>query len=235
MKTLHRPDGARIHRVDAWKKSAYAFVPYETHFGELCGFADDLVAPGRGFGMHPHRDMEISTIVMAGAQRHEDTTGKTQLLGPSAVQTMSAGSGIQHSEVNASSTEPFHSYQIWVYPRSRGGAARYETFSYRPEEKRNRFLLALSPDRRDHSALIGQDAFFSVAALDAGTKARYRMKAAGDGVYIHCAAGAVSVAGLRLGAGDAIGVWEADGCDVEALERAELVLVEVPMGRGVKV
>jgi redox-sensitive bicupin YhaK (pirin superfamily) len=233
MKTLFRPDRSRIHRTDDWKQSAYAFVPYETHFGELCGFADDVVAPGRGFGMHPHRDMEISTILLAGAQRHEDSTGGKHLLGTNAVQTMSAGTGIRHSELNASATDPFHSYQIWVYPRRPGGAPRYETFAHRPEDRKDRFLLALSPDRRDGSAMIGQDAFFSVAALRSGFFGRYAMYGTGTGVYVHCASGAVEIAGQRLGPGDAIGIWEVDGVEVAAHEASELVLVEVPMARGV--
>ena len=235
MKTLHRPDAARWHKKDDWKTSAYAFVPYQTHFGELCGFADDVVAPGRGFGLHPHRDMEISTVMLTGAQRHEDTTGSTRHLGANAVQTMSAGVGIRHSEVNASESEPFASFQIWVYPRSAGGPPRHELFAYKPEDKHNRFLLALSPDRRDGSALIGQDAFFSVAAFDAGHQGTYAMHAAGNGVYVHCARGTVEVAGIRLGPGDAVGVWEAETVAVSATAAAELVLVEVPMTRGVHV
>lgn len=234
MKTLHRPDASRIHRTDTWKTSAYAFVPYESHFGELCGFADDVVAPGHGFGLHPHRDMEISTLMLRGAQRHEDSTGTRHLLGAHAVQTMSAGTGLRHSEVNASTTEPFHSYQVWVYPRAAGGAPRWETFAYRPEDAANRFLLALSPDRREGSALIGQDAFFSVAALDKAARVPYRPRGEGSGVYLHCASGEVRVAGQRLGPGDALGVWETEACEVEALAASELVLVEVPMARGVR-
>ncbi len=235
MKTLHRPNAARIHRADAWKVSAYAFVPYETHFGELCGFADDVVAPGHGFGMHPHRDMEISTIMIRGAQRHQDTTGAKHLLGMNTVQTMSAGRGIEHSEVNASETEPFHSFQVWVYPKSRGGPARHETFQYRPADKHNKFLIALSPDRRDGSALIEQDAFVSVGVFDTGENPRYAMHIGGNGVYVHCASGAVDIAGHRLGPGDAIGIWETDDAEFEVIQAAELVAVEVPMARGVRV
>jgi quercetin 2,3-dioxygenase len=235
MRVLHRPDAARIHRADSWKTSAYAFVPYETHFGELCGFADDVVAAGRGFGMHPHRDMEISTVMLRGSQRHADTTGTTRLLGSNAVQTMSAGTGIEHSEANASTTAPFHSFQVWVYPKMRGTAPRYETFTYRPEDKRNRFLLALSPDRREASALIGQDAFFSVAAFDVGATGRYAMRADGNGVYLHCAEGLIDVAGHRLGGGDAIGLWETDGAAIVVVGAAEIIAVEVPMTRGVRV
>lgn len=235
MKTLHRPDTARIHRADAWKTSAYAFVPFETHFGELCGFADDVVAPGRGFGKHPHRDMEISTVMLRGAQRHEDTTGAMRVLGMHSVQTMSAGTGIEHSEVNASATEPFHSFQVWVYPKQRGGAPRHETFTYQPADNRNQFLLALSPDGREGSARIGQDAFFSLAEFDAAARATYALRMAGNGVYLHCAGGAVDIAGQRLGPGDAMGLWETDAVELEIIEPATLIAVEVPMTRGVRV
>lgn len=234
MKTLWRPDAHRMHRTDAWKTSSYAFVPFETHFGELCGFADDVVAAGHGFGMHPHREMEISTILLAGSQRHRDSTGGTLLLEPNAVQTMSAGTGIEHSERNASTTEPFHSFQIWVYPRQAGGAPRYDTFSHSSADKQNRLLLALSPDRREGSALIGQDAFFSVSALTTGTTLRAPVRVPGNGVYVHCARGSVRVEGQRLGPGDALGVWEISDLTLEALEASELILVEVPMRRGVK-
>ncbi len=235
MKTLYRPDRDRIHRSDAWKTSAYAFVPFETHFGELCGFADDVVAPGKGFGMHAHRNMEISTLMLSGAQQHRDTTGVSHVLKMNAVQTMSAGTGIEHSEANASATEPFHSFQVWVSPRQPNGAPRHEAFSYQAPEKHNRLLLALSPDRREGSALIGQDAFFSVGAFEPGQRARYHMRGQGHGAYLHCAGGEVAVEGQRLKAGDALGVWETEGFDFEVLSSAELVLVEVPMMRGVRV
>lgn len=116
MKTLFRPDQDRWHKQEVWKKSAYAFVPFRTHFGELCGFADDIVTGGKGFGMHPHQEMEISTIVVAGAQLHRDSTGSEHNVSENMVQTMSAGTGIQHSEVNASKTKPVHSYVMHLPP-----------------------------------------------------------------------------------------------------------------------
>jgi len=136
MKFLHKPNEDRMHKKDAWKTSAYAFVPMQTHFGELCGFADDIVNAGQGFGMHPHQNMEISTIVVSGSQAHKDNTGSEGIVDANCVQTMSAGVGIVHSEFNASKTEPFHSYQIWVYPKLMDVKPRHEKFSYQPEDKR---------------------------------------------------------------------------------------------------
>lgn len=236
MKTLHRPDSARWHRQDDWKTSAYAFVPYQTHFGELCGFADDIVAPGHGFGLHPHRDMEISTVILSGAQRHEDTTGGRVVLDSHGVQTMSAGTGLLHSEMNASTEEPFHSLQIWIYPRAPGGAPRHERFAWEPRERADQFVLAVSPDRRDGSALTGQDAFLSLAACSPGRSIPYALHGAGNGAYVHCAEGEARVAGVTLRAGDAVGVTEAEEFLAEAGPAgARLVVVEVPMARGIKV
>lgn len=235
MKTLYRPNAARWHKEDAWKKSAYAFVPNQTHFGELCGFADDVVAAGQGFGMHPHRNMEISTVIMSGAQRHRDNTGGEGYLDAHGMQTMSAGTGIMHSEYNASDTERFHSYQIWIYPKLLDVAPRYGHFTFSAEHKRNRVLLGISPDGREGSATINQDAFLSVARIEAGQAVEYQMHLAGNGVYIHLAQGHIAVAGQELQPGDAIGIYEADHMTLQATQDSELVFVEVPMQRGVKV
>ncbi len=239
MKVLHRPSSSRLHRDDGWKQSWYAFVPNQTHFGELCGFADDIVQGGVGFPMHPHCDMEISTIVTRGAQLHEDSTGGKRRVEPGVVQTMSAGTGIAHSEVNASDALPFHSYQIWVHPRRTGAEPRSGNYAFTEASNRNALVLALSPDEREGSALIGQDAFFSLCALDAGRALRYRMHQENAGVYIHCAEGTAVVAGQALNAGDAIGLYDIGlydiaGVELSASSACELICVEVPMHRGVR-
>jgi redox-sensitive bicupin YhaK (pirin superfamily) len=141
------------------KRALTLLYPDQTHFGELCGFADDVVNAGQGFGMHPHQNMEISTIVVSGSQSHKDDTGSEGIVNENTVQTMSAGTGIMHSEYNTSSTKPLCSYQIWVYPKVENVVPRHESFSYHPADKLNKILLTLSPDRRDGTALINQDAF----------------------------------------------------------------------------
>jgi redox-sensitive bicupin YhaK (pirin superfamily) len=233
MKCILRRDSDRIHKQDAWKKSAYAFVPHQTNFGELCGFADDVVNAGQGFGMHPHQNMEISTIVIAGAQAHKDNTGSEGIIDEHGVQTMSAGTGIMHSEFNASTTEPFHSFQIWVYPKKVNVIPRHEKFSFQPEDKRNRILLALSPDKRNGTALINQDAFFSVSKLEKGKSVEYIMNLVTNGVYIHCATGSVEVGEEKLKAGDAVGIYETSQVNIKSIEDTELIFVEVPMHRGI--
>jgi quercetin 2,3-dioxygenase len=235
MKFLHRPSKDRMHKQDAMKKSAYAFVPYQTHFGELCGFADDVVYGGQGFGMHPHQNMEISTVVIDGVQAHKDNTGSEGLIAANSVQTMSAGTGIMHSEFNASKTETFHSFQIWVYPKLMDVKPRHEKFEYNPSDKLNKVLLALSPDKRNGTALINQDAFFSVSKLQNGKALEYKMNMTGNGVYIHCAKGHIAIENYQLDSGDALGVYESSSINITATEDTEIIFVEVPMQRGVKV
>lgn len=234
MKFLHIKNKDRIHTKDSWKKSAYAFVPHQTNFGELCGFADDIVNGGEGFGMHPHQNMEISTIVISGSQAHKDNTGSEGIVDANCVQTMSAGVGIVHSEFNASITESFHSYQIWVYPKLMDVKPRHEKFSYQPEDKKDKLLLTLSPDKRNNTALINQDAFFSVTNLSSGVNLEYKMNMKGNGVYIHCVSGNVEIENYSLKDGDALGVYETEIIAIKASEDSELIFVEVPMKRGVK-
>jgi redox-sensitive bicupin YhaK (pirin superfamily) len=233
MKSILRPSSSRMYKKDAWKESWYAFVPYQTNFGELCGFADDIVEAGQGFGMHPHQNMEITTILISGSQAHKDNTGSEGTINENSVQTMSAGTGIMHSEFNASQTESFHSYQIWVYPKLQNVKPRHEKFSYKPEDKSNKVLLTLSPDGRNNTALINQDAFFSVSHIEENISVEYKMNKDGNGVYIHCAKGKVEIGGNVIDAGDAIGIYETSSIQLKGIDSAELVFVEVPLDNGI--
>ena len=235
MKFVVRNNADRIHKQDAWKKSAYAFIPHQTNFGELCGFADDIVEPGQGFGMHPHQNMEISTIVISGSQAHKDNTGSEGIINENCVQTMSAGTGIMHSEFNASKTESFHSFQIWVYPKKENVKPRHEKFSYQAEDKLNKVLLTLSPYGRNGTALINQDAFFSVSKLEKENPVTYNMNLKTNGVYVHCATGSIEIDDKILTAGDAIGIYDTDNISILSIEDAELIFVEVPMTKGIKI
>jgi redox-sensitive bicupin YhaK (pirin superfamily) len=185
--------------------------------------------------MHAHRNMEISTILVAGEQAHKDNTGQEGILTTNSVQTMSAGTGIMHSEFNASRTEPLHSFQIWVYPRELDVPPRYDLFTYQPAAKLNRLLLALSPDQRNHSARINQDAFFSISLMEKGVALEYNMHTKGNGVYLHCVKGSITVQDFTLQAGDALGVYETDRFTITGVETADLIFVEVPMHRGINI
>lgn len=184
--------------------------------------------------MHPHQNMEISTIVVSGSQAHKDDTGSEGLIDSNCVQTMSAGTGIMHSEFNASQTESFHSYQIWIYPKKLDVQPRHEKFSYQPIDKKNKILLALSPDKRNNSALINQDSFFSVSNLEKGVSIKYTMNRIGNGVYIHCVKGSIEIENFSINEGDAIGIYESESIMINSTDNTELIFVEVPMARGVK-
>lgn len=234
MKLILKPGASRMHKKDAWKESWYAFVPYQTNFGELCGFADDIVDAGQGFGMHPHQNMEITTIMISGSQAHKDNTGSEGIINANSVQTMSAGKGIMHSEFNASPTESFHSYQIWVYPKIQDVKPRHETFSYKDEDKLNKILLTLSPDGRQETAFINQDAFFSVSKMDSNVTVYYKMNMKDNGLCIHCAKGKIEIKDHTISAGDAIGIYETDIVEIKCVEKADLMFVEVPMTNGIR-
>lgn len=234
MKLVVRKEADRIHKKDTWKTSAYAFVPYQTHFGELCGFADDVIEPGAGFGMHPHQNMEISTIVTTGAQLHKDNTGTVATIDKNTVQVMSAGTGIMHSEYNASKTEQVHSFQIWVYPRLQNVAPGYRRCIFTAADKLNKLLLVISPDGSNNSASINQDAYFSLLELHAGHTIVYKLHKPGNGVYIHHVAGYTQVEDYETEPGDGVGVYDTDEVTLKALQHSKLIFVEVPMHRGVK-
>ncbi|UPT69261.1 MAG: hypothetical protein M0D57_01825 [Sphingobacteriales bacterium JAD_PAG50586_3] len=139
-----------------------------------------------------------------------------------------------HSEFNASETEAFHSYQIWVYPKTQNVAPRYGAFNFAAEDKLNTVLLALSPDGRNGSATINQDAFFSVLTLQAGQTIIYNINLQGNGVYIHNGGGEVIIANNTLAEGDAMGCYDTKEVSITAVQTSELVFVEVPMQRGIK-
>ncbi len=229
MNHLIKTNADRTHWEDSWKQSWYAFYPYQTYFGKLTGFSEDIVAGGRGFGMHPHQNMEIVTIPVAGAQTHRDSTGNVRTLDARSVQLMSAGTGLEHAEMNASAMEPFRSFQIWVMPEKENVAPRYESFSYQPADKQNRILTVISPDGRDNSLTINQRAFFSLSHLTPGAALPYVINQPGNGVYIHVVTGSITADGHILHAGDAIGIWDSPQVALTATVDSDLIFVETPV------
>lgn len=144
---------------------------------------------------------------------------------------MSAGTGIYHSEFNASLTEPFRSFQIWVMPEKTSAEPRHEVFHYKPEDKTDKVLTAISPDRRNNSVFINQQAFFSLSKVTAGKQLTYEFNKPDHGVYVHVVDGKISIEGNMLHAGDAIGIWERAKVMVEAPMEAELIFVEVSVDK----
>jgi hypothetical protein len=170
---------------------------------------EDRIAPGKGFGAHGHRDMEIFTYVMEGGLAHKDSTGERHVLRPNMIQAMSAGTGVIHSEFNASETESVHLLQIWITPAMEDVPPRYQQFAYDPCEKQGRLRLLVGPDERppEPAAFIQQDARAYACVLGAG-KTLERPIARGRHAWIHCAQGNIVVNGVALKTGDGVALSE---------------------------
>jgi quercetin 2,3-dioxygenase len=199
----------RGHAAHGWLDSFHTFSFADYHDPKHMGFRalrvinDDTVAPGRGFGEHGHRDMEILSYVLDGELGHRDSMGNGSVIRPGDVQRMSAGTGVRHSELNPSRTAPVHFLQIWIMPDRGGHAPGYEQIAFPPETRRGRLRLVASPDGADGSVTIHQDVRLYAGLFDAGETAVHTV-APGRHVWIHVARGTATVNGERLAAGDAV-------------------------------
>ena len=201
-----RPTEERGHANHGWLDTYYSFSFSDYYDREHMGFRDlrvineDRVSAGRGFGMHPHRDMEILTYIIDGELSHRDSMGRGATLKRNDVQRMSAGTGVMHSEVNQS-PDPVHLLQIWILPEAEGLDPSYEDRSFPAEEKRNRLRLIASPDGRDNSATINQDASVYASLLDSGKSVELELRS-GRHAWVQLISGQLDVNGAKLEKGD---------------------------------
>lgn len=200
--------------------------PAHVRFGALRVINEDVVAPGGGFDTHPHADMEIVTIVLSGALRHTDSMGNGSVIRPGEVQRMSAGTGVFHSEHNASDTEPVHLLQIWVHPERRGLEPSYEQTSFDTAARPGEWVLVASRDGRDGSVTIHQDATLHRAVLPEGAVIATRVRP-GRRVWLHVATGRVTLDDAVLGPGDAAAIEDAATLRLAANEDADLLLFDL--------
>jgi redox-sensitive bicupin YhaK (pirin superfamily) len=200
--------------------------PQHLQFHSLRVINEDVVAPGAGFGMHPHRDMEIVTYVLSGALRHEDSMGHGEVLRPGEVQRMTAGTGVRHSEFNASKTEPVHLLQVWLLPERKGLTPGYEQKAFPEVERRNRLRIVASPDARDGSVKIHQDAFIHAALLDTGAAVQHSLATARH-AWVHVARGDIDLNDTRLGPGDGAAVSNETQLTIRAERDAEFLLFDL--------
>jgi redox-sensitive bicupin YhaK (pirin superfamily) len=235
MNTILHTAESRGHAHHGWLDSYHTFSfaryhnPERIHFGALRVLNDDTVAPGMGFGQHPHDNMEIVSIPLEGQLRHRDTTGTEALIRTGDVQIMSAGSGLEHSEMNGSRTEPVKFLQIWVFPKERNITPRYDQKTFSLEGRKNQLQLVVSPDKSDEVIWINQDAWFTLSAPEQSQTVSYTLHREGHGVYLFVIRGSVSVHGQALGPRDGMGITETKGFDITATEDAEVLIMEVPM------
>ena len=202
-----RKSSARGHADHGWLDSHHTFSFADYHDADHMGFRslrvinEDRVAPGRGFGEHPHRDMEIISYVLEGALAHRDSIGTGSKIRPGEVQRMSAGTGVVHSEMNASASEPVHFLQIWLIPDRRGLPPSYEQKAFSHDSTAGQLRLVASPDGRDGSVTIHSDAEVHAGTFQAGQVAEHGIQT-GRHAWVHVARGSVRVNGHDLGAGD---------------------------------
>jgi redox-sensitive bicupin YhaK (pirin superfamily) len=196
-------------------------------FGPLRVINEDRVQPGMGFGTHGHRDMEIISYVLEGALEHKDSMGNGSVIRPGNVQRMSAGTGVRHSEYNPSPSEGVHFLQIWIEPAERGVAPGYEEKNFDAASKRGRLRLIASPDGREGSVTIHQDALVYAALLD-GAESATQALAPGRRLYVHVARGEVTANGQSLRAGDALKAAGESEVRLEAGRNSEVIVFDLP-------
>lgn len=190
---------------------------------------DDTVAPGMGFGTHPHDNMEIITIPQSGELEHKDSMGNHGVIGAGDIQVMSAGTGIQHSEFNHNKDKEVKLLQIWVFPNKKNVTPRYGQMTLDVAERKNKLQQVVSPNPDDAGMWIHQDAWFHMTNLDAGNKINYQLKKKGNGVYCFVLDGDVNINGQDLNRRDGLGIWNADSFDITATSNTEVLLMEIPM------
>jgi quercetin 2,3-dioxygenase len=227
-----RPAGERGKTRTGWLDSRHTFSfgdyydPQHMGFSHLRVINEDRVVPGAGFGTHSHRDMEIITYVLEGALAHKDSTGTSSVIRPGEVQRMSAGTGISHSEYNASQTEPVHFLQIWIIPDETGLKPGYEQQAFPFDQNRGKLTLIASQDGRDDSVTVHQDVDLRAGRFAPGEQATFHLKANRHG-FIQAARGALTLNGAMLSAGDGAAVNDEEILEIKAAEPAELLLFDL--------
>lgn len=224
-----RPSEERGHNKIAWLDSRFSFSfdqyfdPEHMNFRSLRVMNEDHIAPAKGFGLHPHRDMEILTWVLSGSLEHRDSTGGHGVLRPGELQHMSAGTGVMHSEFNSSPKDEVHLLQIWILPDRNGRKPEYEQIAFSDDELRNQFHNVAG---RQAPVTIHQDADLFIARLDAGAKVS-RPLASGRHAWLQVARGSVVLNGTPLQAGDGAAISNESEIGVEAKEASEVLLFEL--------
>jgi redox-sensitive bicupin YhaK (pirin superfamily) len=228
-----RTSSERGHGQHGWLDTYHTFSFNDYHDPDYMGFQvlrvmnEDRVQPGQGFGTHGHRDMEIITYVLEGALAHKDSLGSGEVLRPGEFQRMTAGTGIRHSEFNASQNEQVHFYQIWIIPRQRGLPPSYEQRAFAPEERQDRLRLVASPDGREGSLTIQQDVEIYLSTLAEKVQVAHQLKS-GRYAWLQVLRGAVLVNDLELVTGDGVAVAEETELLVRATKPSEIMLFDLP-------
>ncbi len=232
MNTIIHKANERGNVNHGWLKANHSFSfanfydPKKEQFGTLRVLNDDVVEAGFGFGMHPHNNMEIVTIPLKGALKHKDSSGGEGVIKTGDVQIMSAGKGIMHSEM-ATSDEDVNLFQIWVFPKKVNIEPRYDQRFFDEKDRENNWQIVVSPDEAHNALWINQDAYFSLGNFTATTS--YKLNNENNGVYLMIIEGEIEIEGNVLSNRDAIGITDAKDFQINVLQPAKLLAIEVPM------
>lgn len=226
---------SRGHIKHSWLDTYHTFSfadyhdPDRVNFGALRVLNEDTIDKAMGFGMHAHDNMEIVTIPLTGSLAHKDSMGNSSIICAGEVQVMSAGTGVRHSEFNASISDPVHLLQIWVFPKKREVEPRYDQKMIIAENEQNAWKLLVSPDGREESLMVHQDTFFSMGNLLKDNRLEYTVQHKNNGVFFMILKGKAEVDGHILDLKDAFGSDEKEVYTIQALEDTQVLAIEVPM------
>jgi len=233
--TVHKA-GYRGHAEHGWLNTWHSFSfasyynPDRMHFGVLRVLNDDKIQAGMGFGTHPHDNMEIITIVLDGELEHRDSMGNGSVIRPGEVQVMSAGTGIQHSEFNHSEKNEVSLLQIWVFPDKKNVEPRYDQASFSEDEMNGKWRTVVSPDGKDNSLWINQQAWFSLGVFDPDATFGYQLKKAGNAVYVFLISGEVEIESETLNHRDGLCIEEIDTTvNLKTIKKSKILVMEVPV------
>jgi redox-sensitive bicupin YhaK (pirin superfamily) len=235
MKTVFHTSDSRGHANHGWLDARHSFSfagwfnPERIQFGALRVLNDDIIQGGMGFGTHPHDNMEIVTIPLKGDLEHKDSMGNSAVIREGDIQVMSAGTGVYHSEYNKNPDKEINLFQLWIFPNQRDVEPRYDQIPIRTFHQKNAFFQILSPVAEDQGVWIHQNAWMHMLDADAQTSHTYTIKKPGNGVYVMVIEGQIAWNDQVLNRRDAMGVWDTNDFEIQVLEDAQVLLVDVPM------
>ena len=235
MNSVVHKANTRGHADHGWLKANHSFSfanyynPDRMNFGVIRVLNDDSIAPERGFGTHPHDNMEIITIPLEGDLKHQDNMGNGTIIKNGDIQVMSAGTGITHSEFNANNNSYCKLLQIWLFPNKKDVTPRYDQISINTLSKKNKLYQILSPNKNDQGVWIHQNAWFHIGEYRDKSKDEYVLKSKGNGIYFFVIEGEVNINDQQLSKRDGIGIWEIDKINFEAKANSKILLMDVPL------
>lgn len=233
--TIIHKANTRGHADHGWLNAYHSFSfagyynPERMQFGVLRVLNDDTVAGGMGFGKHPHDNMEIITIVFEGELKHQDSMGNSAVIKAGDVQVMSAGTGIQHSEINNLPNQAVKLLQIWLFPNQKNVVPRYQQISLTKTDRLNKLQQILSPNQTDEGVWIHQNAWFYLCELQSGNEVMHTLKQKTNGIYIFVLSGSLSINNEVLETRDAIGILDTEHIIIKANNNSEFLIMDIPM------